>query len=106
WSPNHEVRGADVQLDGPAMLLHGTPDSSGVARFPSLTPGYYKVRVRAIGYVTYLQEFTIDAGCATWIEVYLTINPCDIGACAPLARPRATVTTCAPGTPTRPPPSR
>ncbi|MFI5233784.1 MAG: hypothetical protein ACHQSE_14895, partial [Gemmatimonadales bacterium] len=47
WSPNHEVRGADVQLDGPAMLLHGTPDSSGVARFPSLTPGYYKVRVRA-----------------------------------------------------------
>jgi hypothetical protein len=104
WSPNQSILGADVQLDGPAMLLHGRPDTSGFARFAALTPGYYKVRVRAIGYVTYLQEFNIAPGCATWIEVYLTINPCDIGACPPIAQPRATVTTCAPRKATRPPP--
>jgi hypothetical protein len=95
-----------VQLDGLAMLMHGTPDTSGVARFRSLAPGFYKVRIRAIGYVPYLEEFTIAGGCPTWIEVYLTIELCDLGPCPPRAPPRATVTTCAPAKPTRPPPSR
>jgi hypothetical protein len=94
--PGLNLRAFDVQLEGPTMLLHGAPDSSGVARFAALPPGLYKVRARAGGYLPLEVHVDLGPGCPTWVEVYLTTRPCDIGFCPPAAPARAAITACEP----------
>jgi hypothetical protein len=94
--PGINLRVFDVQVDGPSMVLRGAPDSSGVVRFASLPPGQYTVRARSGGYLPLEVVVDLGPGCPTWVEVYLTTRPCDIGFCPPAAPARAAITACEP----------
>jgi hypothetical protein len=93
--PIQPVEAAEVRLgsaDTPRLIT----DARGYARRDSLAAGEYELYVRRLGFVPLRTRIRLARGCDAWAEVYLTVDPCDIGDCPPIVPARVTLSTCAP----------
>jgi hypothetical protein len=93
--PIEPIPGTTVGLTGLKSVQIVT-DDRGYAEQGSLPAGEYDVLVRRLGYLPLRTHITLVRGCPAWAEIYLTFDPCDIGACPPTVPPRVTLSTCAP----------
>jgi len=92
--PIQPVEAAQVLLTRTSTLRLVT-DDRGYAKKDSLTAGDYRLSVRRIGYEPLHTTITLVRGCDAWAEVYLAVNPCDLGDCPPYIPARITLSTCA-----------
>jgi mannose-6-phosphate isomerase-like protein (cupin superfamily) len=84
-----------VSIDGP-VTREATTDDGGVARFPNVKPGTYRVRFENPKYVTFEKELTLKPGQSQAFDVSLEDAP------APPAPPPAKPAAPALGTPGEP----
>jgi hypothetical protein len=93
--PIEPIAGTTISLTGLKEVQLVT-DTRGYAEQGSLPAGEYDVLVRRLGYLPSRTHITLVKGCPAWAEIYLTFDPCDIGACPPMVPPRVILSTCAP----------
>jgi hypothetical protein len=93
--PIDPVAGAEIRLTSNTGLRVVT-DARGYAEQDSLPAGEYDLLTKRLGYVPLRTRITIVKGCDAWAEIYLTVDPCDIGTCPPAVPARVTLSTCAP----------
>ena len=76
-----------VSIDGP-VTRDASTDDGGVARFPNVKPGTYRVRFENPKYVTFEKELTLKAGQSQAFDISLDEAPAPPTAPAP-AKPTA-----------------
>jgi mannose-6-phosphate isomerase-like protein (cupin superfamily) len=77
-----------VSIDGP-VSREATTDDGGVARFPNVKPGTYRVRFESAKYVTFEKELTLKPGQSQAFDISLDEAPAPPPAPAAPAKPSA-----------------
>jgi hypothetical protein len=96
WWPDKSIGQARIDIVSGSDSVRRYANSVGEIQLLDLKPGAYDIVVAAIGYTGFHARVYLSRGCPAWLEVYLSINPCDIGACPPVAQSRAVLSSCPP----------